>query len=465
MKRSANHQKVIAMNRDEVLKLLKSNIIFEAHEKIDDITDIVHLKKIMAGDVIFKKGEAGSFIVLVLTGTVGVYIEESNGSEVLLTTVEKNSFVGEMATIDDNMKRMATTKAETDTLIGVIYNNDFWNLFSNEPVCANNILKAINKRLRETDNTLILELRKKTETLEKFNRSLEKKVSEKIEELREKDMELLEMDRVAGIGTLASGIAHEINNPLGFLKSTVKSLVKDSVRILDSMNVIKNELNQETLSTEHTKYLHEMNLANLNAGIIKKGERIFRGIDRIESIIKSLRSFSRLDIESFGQLDINRSLDEAAELVNVPVDRKIQFIKNYADIPKIECASNAINQCLLHIINNAVDAIDDNGVIGLKTTCDKESGHIIIVINDNGKGMSEEIRKQVFNPFFTTKPVGSGTGMGLSITERIIKRHKGKIECISKEGEGTTFTVSLPAGGLEPCDTPNRNSANKGAKQ
>ncbi|TSA45310.1 sensor histidine kinase, partial [bacterium] len=144
---------------------------------------------------------------------------------------------------------------------------------------------------------------------------------------------------------------------------------------------------------------------------------------------------------------INQSIEQAMENLNTQNeegDKSVQFIKEFNQLPPLECYISEINQCLLHTMNNALDAVQNSGTIRLLTSYDENEKQIIIKIIDNGTGMSEEILKQAFTPFFTTKPVGSGTGIGLTITERIVRRHGGKIHLASKSGEGTTVTISMP---------------------
>lgn len=271
-------------------------------------------------------------------------------------------------------------------------------------------------------------------------------LKEKTEQLRQRDLQLLEMDRIVGIGTLAAGIAHEINTPLSIVKSSVGLLQKCIGKMTDAIHYWDDKPLPEALLTAYNDYLSGMNLEQLTASLDARYDRITRGIERIMKIVSSLKSFSRVDMEATGKIDLNRSMEDAVDVLSTQDDKEVEFVKEFKDVPLLECYPREINQGLLHVLKNALDAIDHKGTITLTTLYREEDDQIVIGISDDGKGMSPEVVKQVFNPFFTTKAVGSGTGVGLSMTERIIRRHGGKIDISSKEGEGTTVTIAFPVG-------------------
>ena len=296
-----------------------------------------------------------------------------------------------------------------------------------------------------------LSLKKMREDLYSQNITLERQVEEiqeKTEQLRQKELQLIEMDRVAGIGTLAAGIAHEINNPLGFMKSTISALKKGVDKMTGALRYWDDKPCSETLLKDYLDYLTQINCDRLTNSLDSKFDRIQRGIERIIKIVNSLKGFSRLDMESIGKMDINQSIEDAVEILNTQEEKEVEFVKELKEAPLVECSSGEINQCLFHILKNALDAVDHEGIVKMMTSYNEKDDQVTVRINDNGKGMSPEVQRQALNPFFTTKPVGMGTGVSLSLTERIIKRHGGKINISSKEGEGTTVTMSLPVVGL-----------------
>ena len=204
----------------QIHELVRNNVLFRSFtagkengdEELNEAIKIIKISEIKAGNTVFKQGDPGDSIVLLLRGEVAVCVAGENGDEIQIAKVEENNFIGEMAIIDET-DRMATVRAISDCLVGIIFSDDFWKYFDRYQVLAKNVLKGINQRLRETNGSYI-------ERLTREKEELEREVKEKTEDLRQKDLQLLEMDRIAGIGTLAAGIAHEINNPLGFVKSS-----------------------------------------------------------------------------------------------------------------------------------------------------------------------------------------------------------------------------------------------------
>jgi signal transduction histidine kinase len=458
---------MVMLPSDEIIEQIKKNDLFKYgdvfssldKDELDSAIQKIHISQININETVFNQGDEGNCIILLLKGTVGIYVKNKddhevyagynrrkNDREVSIATMEENSFFGEMALIDSTV-RMATIRALSDCVLGTINESDFWNYFHKHLGMAKNILKGLNAKLRETNKNFVEKLIKEKEELTRFNQELEIKVKEKTEELRQKDMQLLEMDRIAGIGTLAAGIAHEINNPMSFVKSSVSFLKKGVDKMSGAIAYWNDKPLPEPLFTDFKGYLVGINYDHLTNSLENKFDTINRGIERIIKIVGNLKSFSRVDMEAKACLDINQSIEQAMEVLGArddSVERKVNYIKEFDDIPPYVCQASEINQCLLHIIGNARDAVQNEGTIKLITSYDNREKQIIITIIDNGTGMSEETLKKAFTPFFTTKPVGSGTGIGLTITERIVKRHGGKINLASKPGEGTTVTLSVP---------------------
>ncbi len=293
-----------------------------------------------------------------------------------------------------------------------------------------------------------LSLKRALEDLHCRNITLQEQIEEireKTEQLRQKDLQLIEMDRIAGIGTLAAGIAHEVNNPLGIVKSAAGAIRKSLDKVVGAVKYWDGRPLPASLQKGYTDYLAEMDIEKVTEAVDARYERIERGIERIIKIVNSLRSFSRVDKAAVGEMDINQSIEDAVEILGMEANGEVALVKVFQDVPPVECAATEINQCFLHIIKNALDAVDQKGEITLSTEHNQEAGVVSIRVTDSGRGMSPEILRQAPNPFFTTKPVGSGTGVGLSLTERIVKRHGGKLDIQSKEDEGTRVTISLPS--------------------
>ncbi|MGR3179027.1 MAG: sensor histidine kinase, partial [Candidatus Anammoxibacter sp.] len=243
------------------------------------------------------------------------------------------------------------------------------------------------------------------------------------------------------ISTLAAGIAHEINNPISFVKGNINFLRKSLKKLVATAEFWRDKSYEGALMKEYNEHLSQINYDYLKESLDKKCDTMLSGIERITNIVKNLKSFSRVDKGRVDKINLNDSVKEAVNVLATENIGNVEFVKELEELPMMECVVNDINQCLLQVLKNAVDAVEGDGIIKVSSNYDKENDQIVVAVIDNGKGMSPEVLRQVFNPFFTTKPVGSGTGLGLSTVERIIKNHGGKMAFSSKEGFGTTVVI------------------------
>ncbi len=252
--------------------------------------------------------------------------------------------------------------------------------------------------------------------LNKKNKKLEKTLNE----LKDTQMQLINSEKMASIGQLVSGVAHEINTPLASISSN-NALIN---KILSSNDEIsKNQLD----------VLKDLNSIDIEAA------------NRISNIVKSLKRFVRLDEAEFQEADINNELDLTLKLIAHEVKNNIEIEKKYSKLPPVMCSVNMLNQVFMNILVNACHSIQSsghNGVITISTAV--ENNNLVVKIKDNGIGISSDIQNKIFNVGFTTKKIGLGTGLGLSISKKIIELHKGTISFVSKQNEGTEFTVSIP---------------------
>lgn len=289
----------------------------------------------------------------------------------------------------------------------------------------------------------IQNMKKALEANNKLLKRQMKEIEEKSRQLREKDIQLLSMDRIAGITTLAAGIAHEINNPLSFVKGALNFVEKGVHKMSNASKFWEDKPIQEQILEEYREYLSQMNFNYLANTLDEKFNRIKKGIERIVVIVKNLKSFSRVDKEDISLIDINNSIKEVIEVLRTDKLENVEFIYNLQKVPLFNCLGNDIHQCLLCVIQNAIDAVEGNGIIKICNSYNEEKKQIIVKIIDNGKGMDEKTLRKAMTPFFTTKQVGDGTGLGLTITEKILTRHKGQIKLASIEGNGTTVTLEF----------------------
>ena len=265
----------------------------------------------------------------------------------------------------------------------------------------------------------ITEIRDLVNSLEKTNR-----------ELKEMQAQLIQSEKMASLGLLVAGIAHEINTPIG----AVNSMHDTSVRAIQKLKDLVAELNLDEAG--------QIRAAKVFEAIDSSNKVIKSGTERVGGIVRRLRSFARLDEAELKTVDIHEGLEDTLTLVNHQIKNRIEVIKNYGQLPKISCYPGKLNQVFLNLLNNAHQAIAGKGTINITTSIDESN--VYIEIKDTGSGIPKENLSQIFDPGFTTKGVGVGTGLGLSICYQIISDHKGEIRVESREGKGTTFTIVLP---------------------
>jgi len=302
--------------------------------------------------------------------------------------------------------------------------------------------------IREQNVILESKVEERTYELTVSNNELNKAMTE----LKEAETQLVESEKMASLGQLTAGIAHEINNPINFVTSNVKPLNRDVHMLLDTINEIEKIVLEDCSIDEKRKkikeYKTDIDFEYLTEEINQLLSGIGDGASRTAEIVKGLRIFSRLDEDDLKKADINEGIDSTLVITNNLLNNIIRIEKDYANLPLIECYPGKLNQVFLNIISNAIYAIrkkfeeSEGGLLIITTTFDE--AHVFIKIGDNGTGMDEHTKKRLFEPFFTTKDVGEGTGLGMSIAYNTINRHNGQIIVNSQLGVGTEFIIKLP---------------------
>ncbi|MBF2064272.1 MAG: hybrid sensor histidine kinase/response regulator [Calothrix sp. C42_A2020_038] len=291
-----------------------------------------------------------------------------------------------------------------------------------------------------------MQLRNTTQIMEQRTQELQ----QTLVNLQKAQLQLVQGEKMSALGQLVAGIAHEINNPVNFIHgniSHVREYVQDLLQFLclyqhhyphpvDEIQKRAAEMDVEFLQQDLRKILNSMEI----------------GSDRIRDLVLSLRNFSRLDEAECKQVDIHEGIENTLLILQHRLKAKpnfpaIQIIRDYTQLPEIECYPGQLNQVFMNIFSNAIDALEEAKInsptITIRTSM--ITGWVIVSITDNGVGIPEDIRDKLFNPFFTTKPVGKGTGLGLSISYQIItEKHGGKIDCYSTLGQGTEFLMQIP---------------------
>lgn len=295
----------------------------------------------------------------------------------------------------------------------------------------------LSKPLNRTEVQLrvknLLETRKLHLQLKAQNTSLEQQVRERTEladelartnqKLLQTQAHLIHSEKMAGLGQLVAGIAHEINNPLAF--------------VINNIFIVEEALAKISKDPELPPHI--------GAKTGKMQQRIgdaHIGATRVKELVTKLRTFSRLDEGTIKTIDVHESIESVLLFLRHKLDNRIEVERNYGQVEKLTCLAGELNQVLMNVIANAIDAIEGPGRITLTTA--QQNGHFTIRVRDTGKGIPESIRNRIFEPFFTTKPVGQGTGLGLAISYGIVKAHHGSMEFTSAPGEGTEFILQIP---------------------
>ncbi|PKN52939.1 MAG: PAS domain-containing sensor histidine kinase [Deltaproteobacteria bacterium HGW-Deltaproteobacteria-13] len=298
--------------------------------------------------------------------------------------------------------------------------------------------------LKKNQEELIRKNKEIDENRKHIQHALEK-LEKTHEELKTSQLKILQQEKMASIGQLAAGVAHELNNPMSFISSNLGTLDKYVRRLIGFIEtqseVIKSfkDASAARKINEKRKALKLDYVINDVNGMIRES---LDGSERVKRIVKELNSFSRMDEEEYKEADINECIESAITIVWNELKYKSTLEKNYGKLPLTKCYAGQINQIFVNLLINAVNSITERGIITIKTWY--QDGSIWMEVSDTGCGIPKENLVKIFEPFFTTKEVGKGTGLGLSITYEIVQRHKGEITVKSEVGKGTSFTVRIP---------------------
>lgn len=291
--------------------------------------------------------------------------------------------------------------------------------------------------------------------MKRVNDELEDKVNERTKQLmqtlaeleeqhnklKSAQSKLIQSEKMASLGTLVAGVAHEINNPINYIYLSSKVLDMDLCSFKEELMELLDDADDDVLNF-FEQYFNKFSKSIIN---------ILDGSNQVTTIVNDLRLFSRLDEAVKKEIDVSEALETTIRLVKTKYTKQIKFIKNFQTHRKIECYPSQLNQVFLNIIVNACHAIvekqndlvcENNGLIVIRVFDNNKE--IIIEFCDNGCGMTKDTISRIFEPFFTTKPMGQGTGLGMSISYGIIEKHNGSIDVESKVGEGSTITIHIP---------------------
>ena len=315
---------------------------------------------------------------------------------------------------------------EVELLVPILFGAELLGVIAVGRKISGDRLGADDRQLLRTlanQSSIAIENAKAFDEIADLNATLEARVDDRTRELHQAQAQLVHGEKMRSLGQLVAGVAHELNNPIGFVHANLQLLSEYVPKLVAAQRA-----GEDTGRIENA--------------IEKLLSRSREGTERVKQIVADLRTFSRMDQAVLSEVDLNREIDRALTLMEPRLRDAIEVERDYGALPPVRCYAGQLNQVFTNLLMNAADAIDGKGKIRIRTRA-KTDG-VRIEFHDDGPGMSPEVQARIFEPFFTTKPVGQGTGLGLSISYGIVERHGGRMLVGSAPGEGTTFVIELP---------------------
>ncbi len=384
-----------------------------------DICDVLTMEK---------AAQARKYIKFALSGIHSEYENSHRGFHykiIIVPILDNNGEINSVLLIVNNISELKNAE------------NELKLAYSDMEYINNKLVDEIEERIQIEDR-----LKHTNEKLNKQKEELERTM----EQLRKTQEQLIRSEKMASIGVLTAGIAHEINNPVNYISSGMVGLRKCQNKILDSLKHFRN-ININSLEKEFRSVVLEYEKSDIRQMIKYSGDMmksIQEGIDKTVKIIDSMRMFTSSSENNKSLININSTIDTALVILYNMYKNRIKVIKKYDNIPNISGFAGKIDQAIMNVLSNAIQSIKGKGEIKILTRTIENGEKVMISIKDNGSGIPEKIKNKIFDPFYTTKGVGQGTGLGLYLTYNIIMEHNGHISFTSGEDSGTKFIIQLP---------------------
>lgn len=319
---------------------------------------------------------------------------------------------------------------------------------ANGPVCT--LVQPSELTLAEMSD---VQIRAIVGELLQANREL-KVLNSKLSDAKNK---LIQSEKLASIGQLAAGVAHEINNPIGFIFSnfgTLEQYLQDLFQMLSAYEEAEASMQDAEALARIRQLRDDLEIEYLREDIPNLMRESRDGIQRVRKIVQDLKDFSRVDArQEWESVNLHHGIDSTLNIVNNEIKYKADVVKQYGDLPEVQCLPSELNQVFMNLLVNAAHAITkERGTITIRTGA--EAGEAWVEVADDGAGIAAENLQRIFDPFFTTKPVGQGTGLGLSLSYGIVQKHGGRMEVTSEIGQGTTFRVTIPVERAQAANAP-----------
>jgi signal transduction histidine kinase len=440
-----------------LLQFTNSTLALKYDEISDDLIELIEQSYHDAGNAEQEFREAGYVAQKIVAVSIGLSIAIAIlfaifTSHAIAQPIRSLTRIAQRSTKESNFDLQAPIDSEDE--IGILA--DAFNQLIQSVKQLLEEQQIAHQQLTTYSQTLEQKVEERTQELSDNNERLQELVSQ----LRQTQIQMVHSEKMSSLGQLVAGVAHEINNPVNFIHGNLAHIQEYAYNLMSFVQLYQKYY--PTPIAEIAAEADEIDLEFLQDDLPKLLNSMRMGTDRIRKIVLSLRHFSRMDESKYRAVDIHEGIDSTLLILQYRLKAKpecpgIEIVRDYGDLPPVECYAGQLNQAVMNIVVNAIDALEEANAkrtyqdiqanpsrITIRTAIVNERW-VEIAIADNGPGIPEAVLQKIFDPFFTTKPVGKGTGMGMSICHQIItEKHGGKLDCFSNPGEGAEFVLQIP---------------------